>query len=75
MEYKRDKIFSLKSILDQLVDYVDAHHKLPATIILPPDEYVYIDYLAGGDLTNKITSFLGIPLVIGDKQQDKPFDY
>lgn len=76
--YKRVSTFSLESILFQTVDFIKRNHKLPVKILLPPEEYIFINYLSVdfGTLGKKrITEFMDFPLGIHYEPQDKEFDY
>ena len=63
MKYKRVEVFTLSRLLMQIVDYIKEFKKLPRVIFLPPEEYIYINYLLD-NLHNQVDSFLNIPLKI-----------
>ena len=74
MKYKRVEVFTLSRLLMQIVDYIKEFKKLPRVIFLPPEEYIYINYLLD-NLHNQVDSFLNIPLKIFYDEQEKSFQY
>jgi len=74
MKYKRVEVFTLSRLLMQIVDYIKEFKKLPRVIFLPPEEYIYINYLLD-NLHNQVDSFLNIPLKINYDEQEKSFQY
>ena len=74
MKYIRQYVFTLSKINDQLVDYLKKNHKLPKTIYLPPEEFVYINYLIpDNDFRRVIKTYHGIPLKVYYDKQSKKF--
>ena len=59
MKYKRVEVFTLSRLLMQIVDYIKEFKKLPRVIFLPPEEYIYINYLLD-NLHNQVDSFLNM---------------
>lgn len=73
MKYQRKSaVFTLKSILDQMVEYIKETGRLPVEIYLPPEEFLGINYLFN-DLERRVEFFLGVPLKLTLTDQDIPF--
>jgi len=77
MKYKRrDDIFTISAIFDQIIEYAYKHKRLPKTIYLPPEEYVYLPYLLSSDkLGSECYQFMGIPIKMYFDKQNKKFNY
>lgn len=74
MKYKRQEIFSIARVLDQIVQYLKEYHRLPVVIYLPPEERVYITYLTN-DASIGINTIAGIPLEVYYDEQTIAFSY
>ena len=74
MNYKRNKkeVFTISKLLEQIAFYIKEHRSWPEVIYLPPEEYVYINYLFN-DVKIRITQILNIPLEITFETQDEKF--
>lgn len=61
--------------MNQIVEYVQKNKELPEYIELPPEEFIFINYLFNiEELENKrIENFLGFPLKINYEEQNITF--
>lgn len=72
--YKRVEVFTIESILKQLVKWLEEHQAMPQYICLPPEERIYLHYL-NDKLDVGTNSFCGIPLSTYYDKQELPFRY
>jgi len=77
MKYKRkEDIFTISAVLDQIIEYAYKHKRFPETIFLPPEEYIYLPYLFTSDyLDSGCIQLIGIPIKMYFEKQDKKFNY
>lgn len=76
MKYIRQDVFTLSNIQKQLAQYLRENHKLPKYLYLPPEEFVYLNYIIpDADFRRVIKTYNGIPLRIYYNKQLKPFSY
>ena len=76
MIYQRQDVFTLTKILNQLVEWIKIHKTLPKAIYLPPEEYIYINYIMTPiDFSKQTIKSVGIPLKVNRKKQEKSFSY
>lgn len=77
MKYKRrNDVFTISAILDQIGEYLEDNKKLPKVLFLPVEEYIYYPYLVDMNrLVSGCKELIGIPIKVYFEKQDKHFAY